>query len=225
MTARAQLGTAWSKRAWVSLRLVAVLALSCDAVALQPVHASDDNLRFPQAWKICEADAQCVRIPNGCGEVSVNVRHAAAARAQSFAIAGNPAQLNCSAPSGALWSAPVCFYGTCKLLSEAPSEPWMSLAESRRFLARSAEYEACRVEDDCAPAADLCGGPHAVNKRYVGQFEAASRVASTAVECAPTKRWSKDAGPRAVGCEARRCTIKNPNVLYPDCPTCGAGPR
>lgn len=82
---------------------VALMATS-EAAALQPVAVRDDNPKLPQAWKACGSDAQCVRLPNGCGETSVNAAHLTAARKQSFATAGDPATLNCFGTTKPSWS-------------------------------------------------------------------------------------------------------------------------
>jgi hypothetical protein len=212
------------------LQLVAAFVLASDAAALQPILVRDDNLKLPSAWKACENDSQCVRLANGCGETAVSAAHLAEARKQSYAIAGDPATLNCAGPLPEVWSAPMCLSGSCTLVKEPPLPPsmtaaHMSLQDARSFLARSSEYEACSVAGDCTLGSDQCGGPHAINRRYLAQFEAASRISGTAVSCVVPKPWSRTAGAGAVSCRAGRCEIPNPNVLYPECSTCGASSR
>ncbi len=206
-------------RGWASRRealyLLVAMAWVGQAAAMEPIPVRDDNLRLPSAWKACSASAECVRIPNGCGETSVSAQHEKAARAHSYAIAGNPAQLNCSAPSKSVWSGAVCLSGSCTLVFSPPPPPSLSFSEARAFLARSAEYEACRVDDDCTVAANECGAPRPVNRRYLEQYETAARISGTAVSCVVTKRWTKGGAREAVGCVASRCVISNPSALYP----------
>lgn len=202
--------------------VVGLLAMG-KAAALQPVAVRDDNLKLPQSWKACGSDAQCVRLPNGCGETSVNAAHLSEARKQSFTTAGDPATLNCSGTTKPEWSYPMCLSGSCTLVVQPtlpqPALP-VSMAEAQRFLAKRDEYEACSKAEDCTLAADQCGTPRAVNRGYLDQFEQASRISGTAVSCVVPKAWSKAATAGAVSCVENRCTIRNPNVLYPNCSTC-----
>lgn len=96
-------------------------AAACAAMATQPVAVRDDNLKLPAAWKTCEVDEQCVRIPNGCDETAVNASNEKAARAHSLRVAGDPRAMSCVRRDPKTWSAPVCLEKTCTLVRAVPT--------------------------------------------------------------------------------------------------------
>lgn len=102
-----------------TVRLVALAlftALSGTAMALQPSIVPDDNLKLPSTWKACQADKQCVRIPNGCRETAVNAVYENVARAHSLRVVGDPRAMSCVSPPAGISTAAACVQSSCALV-------------------------------------------------------------------------------------------------------------
>ena len=73
-------------------------------------------------------------------------------------------------------------------------------------------WQGCTRSDDCALATDICGGPAAYNRRFLGEADASNKCAALLVDCPlPAETSGK---PTAV-CVAAKCTVKFEKLIAP----------